>query len=788
MTKTYSFGYWVLRRRKAMDGTRVELADRVGCAAVTIKKIERDERRPSRQIAGLLADALAVPDKERQAFIQAARGERSVDHLRLDAHSVQPLSLSLHNLPPQTTPFIGRQSELDHIAGLLADPGCRLLTVVGPGGVGKSALSLQVAASRVGSYRHGVYMVPLVGLDAAAQLASATAAALGLELLGQSDPEQQLLDALSDKHLLLLLDNYEHLLPETGFLAGILLQAPGVTLLVTSRQRLDLRAEWVFPLTGLPFPALHAGSDIQRYDAVQLFLQAARRLRADFMLLETDWPHVTHICRLVEGSPLALELAASWTRLLSPGEIAAEIEHGVDILVSSTRDLPARHRSMRAVFDHSWKLLSISERRVLRHLSVFRGGFSRPAAEQVAGATLALLSALIDKSLLRLEQRSGDMLRFDLHELVRQYAQARLWAAGEVHRVRELHLDYFLELAEQAEPQLLGPDSPLWLDRLARDHDNLRAAISWALDPTRSYDGQIAQRLVRALMWFWLVRGSFDQAAHWAERALSLDSNHAPSRAGAVWVAGYLNHYFGNHALARQMLEQGVALSRQLGLSGKLELAWALNFLGVEEESAGDLASAQSCWEESLALWRELRNACGIAPVLINLGYIALQRGDHDKARDLFDKGLAAARASGERSWRILARHGLGELAANQGDDIRARSLYHEALLICRELHSNWWTAETIALLAKLEAHRSDPDRLNRAVCLWGAAATLYKNSGSDPRQLEYDSSRSRIDATRYRLGDEAFTAVWSRGQSMTFDQALNFALEELVEGNVQPK
>jgi predicted ATPase/DNA-binding SARP family transcriptional activator len=720
------------------------------------------------------------PEPESQKLYEDIRDGRLQGEPSQQAASSGLESGPRHNLPSLLTPLIGRESDLERVGALLEDPGCRLLSVVGPGGIGKSSLSLRVAAKQVGSYRHGVYLVPLAGVASPRELPSAIAAALGLELLGQSDPEQQLIHILDNQHLLLLLDNFEHLLPETSLLTDILRQAPRVSLLVTSRQRLNLRAEWVFPLAGLPFPDADTDPEAHSYAAVQMFLQTARRIQAKFTLLESDWPHLARICRLVEGTPLAIDLAASWTRLLSPAEIAAEIERGMDILATAPRDLPDRHRSMRAVFDHSWNLLSASERRVLRRLSVFRGGFTRQAAEEVAGGSLPLLSALIDKSLLRLEPRSGDMQRYDLHELVRQVAYARLLDAGEACQTNGRHLDYYLALAEQAEAQLVGPNSPMWLDRLARDHDNLRAAFSSATASDRAGDGELAQRLLRALVWFWLTRGPFDEGLKWAELALSLDSSHAFSHAGAVWVAGYLNHLVGNHTVARQKLENGVGLCRQLGPSGKQELAWALNFLGMEEESAGDLVSAQSCWQESLAIWRELDDPRGIAPVLVNLGFCTpWQQGDYDQARRYFEDGLAAARASGDRGWLLCAYNALGESYTYQDDFARAHTLYRKALLVCRELHSNWWAAEVLALQANLEARQDHPGRLARAARMWGAAETLYKHAGSSPRQLEYGSGRRPIAAARRRLGDDGFTEASSQGQSMTLDQALAFGLEE---------
>ncbi len=365
MAEIYSFGYWVLRRRKALDLTREELATQVGCAAETIKKIERDERRPSRQVAKLLANALAVLPEEYEHFLQSARGERSVDGLQLLPLPLKPFPPA-HNLPPHPTPFIGRENELTEINTLLSDPNCRLLTLVGPGGVGKSRIALRAAENQVGSFRHGVYLVPLAGVETISALPSVIMDALGIRLKGQV--RSQLVQYLRDmeRELLLVLDNFEHLLESTDLLVEIIQNTQQVKFLVTSRERLYVQSEWVLPIDGLPFPTRETGEQIDEYDSVRLFVQTARRVRADFVLKEIEKSFVARICQWVEGLPLAIELAASWTRVLSCQDIVRELEDGMSILVTSERDVPARHRNLQSVFDQSWKFLSEEERRVFR--------------------------------------------------------------------------------------------------------------------------------------------------------------------------------------------------------------------------------------------------------------------------------------------------------------------------------------------------------------------------------------------------------------------------------------
>nr|HMQ55534.1 helix-turn-helix domain-containing protein [Anaerolineae bacterium] len=401
-----SFGLWLKERRKQLDLTQADLAKRIGCSVVTIRKIEADERRPSRQIAELLADCLEIAAAERVTFLKIARTELRVDRLAEvsaaePAGSVlagSPASLT-SSLPTPPTPLVGREPELATIARLLQDGQCRLLTLVGPGGVGKTRLALEIAANQQLALANGVYFVSLAGVGAAKFVIPAIADGLGLTFAGPADPKTQLFNYLRDKQLLLIIDNFEHLLAAeeaTADLPDMLQVAPRLKLLITSRERLHLQGEWIFEVQGLPLPPDEQVENVEAYSAVTLFTHSARRLQPDFNLTAETKPAVVRICRLLAGLPLGLELAAAWVRTLSCQEIAQEIERGLDFLAASTRDMPERHRSIKAVFDHSWKLLSAAEQRVLRQLSVFRGGFRREAAEAVAGATLPILAILLD--------------------------------------------------------------------------------------------------------------------------------------------------------------------------------------------------------------------------------------------------------------------------------------------------------------------------------------------------------------------------------------------------------
>jgi transcriptional regulator with XRE-family HTH domain len=355
------FGEWLKRRRQSLDLTQAELSERAGCSVFALRKIEAGERRPSKQLAELLAEALQVEPAERPAFMRAARGELSSDRLPQPAPpSLAPLPLapappSLCNWPAQPTPLVGREEELAALERLLSDALCRLLTLIGPGGIGKTRLAIEAASRAQARFRHGACFVPLAPVNTASAVVPAIADALGLVLRGQTEPRLQLLEHLAARQMLLVLDNAEHLLECAGLFAEILARAAGVKLLVTSRERLNLQSEWVYVTPGLPTPPPDQLARAMDYDAVKLFVQRARRARADFVLDGEETAAAVRICQLVEGMPLGIELAAAWVTVLSCQEIAQEIGRTLDFLQTSLRDLPSRQRSLRAAFDHSWR-------------------------------------------------------------------------------------------------------------------------------------------------------------------------------------------------------------------------------------------------------------------------------------------------------------------------------------------------------------------------------------------------------------------------------------------------
>ena len=651
-----------------------------------------------------------------------------------------------HNLPVQLTPFIGREADLEQLGKLMTDPECRCISLVGPGGIGKTRLAVQAAADHLSEFAHGAAFVPLAPVGTSAGVIPAIANAINFAFYGPGDPKVSLLNHLREKQMLLILDNVEHLLIEdhrqeniAQLLIEILQNAPAIKLLVTSREALDLQGEWLFEVRGMAFPGTAQTEGFDEFDAVALFAQRARRAAPKFSLAEENRADVAQICRLVEGMPLAIELAATWMRLLSPAEIVVEIKDSVDFLSTTVRDLPERHRSMRVVFDHSWEMLSPDEQRALGQLSVFRGGFDRKAAEQVSGASLSILSTLVNRTLLR-RSAAG---RYDLHELVRQYSAAQL-ATDPLAKtaVQERHYAFQLALAEAAEQELKGRNQLEWLGRLEQDHDNLRAALEWALeqDVLTTGDQELSLKLSAALRWFWRMRGHFHEGCNWLTEALRLfPEKRSAARASALMGMGLLLNALGDLGATRGPTEESVAIFQELGaqdglaevyIIDGLTLLWqgeatqgrartrlaleiyrklgdrwgeahALYRLGSYLADFNGDPAGQAMLEECTTILENLGEKYLYTSVLISLGIIYLSHGDYAAARPIFERGLAATREI-RHPWGIAdALSNLGCLFRIQGDYASAQSHFEKALQVYQEHGRNVWETDVNCALAE---------------------------------------------------------------------------------------
>lgn len=786
------FGIWVKKRRKALDLTQTVLAGRVGCSMTLIVKIEAGERRPSNQIAELLAIALEVPVEEREAFLKFAR-ERG-DSTPLSG--IQPLSIEaqLVNLPIPSTPLVGREREMVEVTSFLKKPDCRLLTIVGMGGIGKTRLAIEAGARVREEFPDGIYFIELAAVDTPDYLYSALLNAFHAKVDGGDDSKERLITLIGQKKQLLILDNFEQITEGSDLLTEILERVPNIKILTTSREPLNLRGEWLFEIKGLQFADSSEKGDFEASNAGSLFLQIAKRSHKKFKLEKDDKFVIEQICRMMEGVPLAIELAAAWTRTLSCSEIAREIEKDIDFLTSPMRDMPARHYSMRVVFDHSWHMLNGHEQSVLSKLSIFRGDFTRDAAERVAGATLPILSALVLKSLVR----RTDHGRYGLHEVVRQYAFRQLETTGELEHTKRLHIAYYIEFAEAARLHLRTAKMAAWLDRYEQENDNLRAALDGVISLK---DGRSALRFGRGMLLFWEHRGLITEGRRWLSAILELPVEESEenllARAGTLSGAGLLARIQGDFGAAYSFHEGSLAIRRRFGdING---IATSLNSLGILNMFEGRYEQAENYFQESLEIYQELDDKKQVANKLNNLGVIAMCQGQYEKASSLYKSAIGINKEQDDQHAMAGSLGNLGDVLRLQGDYIHAMQVLDESLDLFRKMGDVYGSIITLNSIARVHNARGDTDRalhvfhsgmmLNRdvgdkteiAIALEGIAEALGMHTESQPgseRNIRlairflFASSRLRKDIRMPR----------SAAERVEFDRITNLLRAQITE------
>jgi predicted ATPase/DNA-binding SARP family transcriptional activator len=637
----------------------------------------------------------APPEEETTTLYERIRAkelDKADERMSEDASPSVPI-VPRHNLPPQPTHFIGREPELAEIARLLENPDCRLLTLVGPGGVGKTRLALEAATglahAPISPFPHGVYFAPLAALSSGEFLVPAIADALAFSFYSQAAPRQQLLSYLQGKQMFLILDSFEHLMQEASLVTEILQNAPQVQVLATSRERLNLQGEWVLEIQGMRFPAGARDKAFEAYSAVALFLQHARAAQVGFTPLEQDEEHIVRICRLVEGMPLGIELAAAWVKMLSCEEIAQEIERSLDFLSTSMRDAPARHQSLRAVFEHPWRLLAETEKAALKKLSVFRGGFTRQAAGQVASASLPLLTALVDKSLLRRTSPG----RYEMLEVLRQHAEEKL-APQEKKEVQDRHCDYYAAFLQGQEKDLKGARQRAALEEINREIENVRASWHWAT--ARGKVEQIKHSLASLHIFYemrsWLLEGesAFGKAVAalgGPDSALAdLEEETGPVLGVAMTAQAWFSLRVGPVEPARELVQKGFAILRQLGLQGKM--AFYVPFFGPS--SPKECAEWEQLVQKNMALWKERGDWWSIAYALHVLGRATedqFRPGGYQEARRLYEESLAISKEVGDSLQIVVVLSALGFLTQIPGELEASRQYYQEGVAISRKMN-----------------------------------------------------------------------------------------------------
>jgi predicted ATPase/DNA-binding SARP family transcriptional activator len=651
----------------------------------------------------------------------------------------------IHNLPRPLTPFIGREQELAELAGLIVDPECRCITLVGPGGIGKTRLALKAAKQHAYEFTQGTAFFPLASIGSIEAVIPAIANGIGFAFYGPIDPKIQLLNHLREKQMLLVVDNVEHLLAEVnqqGTIADLLIEilqaASQVKLLVTSREAMNLQGEWPFEVRGLAFPEREQTDRLDEYSAVALFLQRARRARPGFEINAENKTGVVHLCRLVEGLPLAIELAAAWVRVLSPMEIAKEIETSLDFLNAQMRDLPERHRSMLAVFDHSWQMLSIEEKQVLSKLSVFRGGFDRQAAEQVAGASLPVLSSLVIRSLLR-HAATG---RYDLHELIRQYAASKLAEdPHEQHTVQERHSQYYLGLLEEEGLKLQSHDQKEAVVELTVEMDNIRAAWDCSIADQKFIPlYQVSARLMHLFEvrnWFKEGESTFRKTADALRASLpgyNSEVVHRVALNGILAHCGFFMMRLGKGEEAYATLASSADFLRTAFLrTGAEPLAtiYSHYYLGIDCWMLGKFSEAKESLEETMALARTYGERWFEALDSEFLGRLAIEQGEYEQARQYLTDGLAIIRLLGDPSMTAHALSYLGRMMQILGQYHEAERLLREGLELAHEIGYRFTIGLSLDGLGKVAYSQG---RHEEARAFFSESASLFQEMGDTHR------------------------------------------------------
>ncbi|HRQ41281.1 MAG TPA: tetratricopeptide repeat protein [Chloroflexota bacterium] len=729
METTYSFGYWVKRRRKALDLTQQAVADCVGCATVTIKKIEADERRPSPTIAARLADCMALESAERTRFLAMAVGEQPGDTLALTR---APISNIPDHIPQAVNPFLGRETELTMLLAMVNQPVIRLISLIGPGGMGKTRLALATAAALARQtprpFADGIVFVDLSAVNEPESLIPTLARSLHFPLTTSPQEtrshHEQLLDFLTHKEALLVLDNFEQILPAAPVLDSILAAAPRLKLLVTSRERLGLYGEHVYALPAMGFPTREQNAPIAAgYDAVQLFVAAAQRIRPSFKLTETNATAVVEICRLVGGLPLALELAAGWMDTLPPAVIAAESQGGLEILQSHLQNLAERHHSMRLILAAGWARLTAQEQAVFARLCLFQGGFTRQSATAVAGVSLAQLALFVGKSFVAADL---DGERYHIHELLRQFGQEQLRATGDLAAAQQASFAYFQTWAVSANAHLRRAGQEVWLNRLDQEMDNLEQAMHWAMQQPNMVN-EVA-RLVLALCWYWRIRSRPLVAAEWLAQVLAMGGLDTAVQADCLYHAGQMAWMLGDFEAAESHLNASLSLWTAAADERTVSIAYTRHALGMVFYACGQHAAAQACFHESLTLFTNSGDDWGEAFALGWLGENALNADDPLIAADYLTRSLELFQPMGDDWARGLFLGSLAWTELRNGRVAEAKALAEEAQKLEPAL-THWHSAgDRLQLLAQIALKQGDMPLARR---YYQAAFTLYTDFGN---------------------------------------------------------
>ena len=843
MQEEISFGTWLRKQRRALDLSRKAFADQVGCAEVTLRRIEAGALKPSKELAGLLLEKLGIPETEHPHWISFARGLSA-----LPLSSTQSSNEPITNLPAPLTTFIGREKEQSDVIWLITKH--RFLTLTGSGGVGKTRLSIKVAEQVLANYPDGVWLVELAPINDPSLVPLTTALTLGLRENLQRNTIDMLCDTLHEKRMLLLLDNCEHILDACAQLIDAVLKTcPYLKILATSREPLNIIGEAIYRVPSLRLPNLEQILDtFINYESIQLFEERAKLAQFDFTLTLQNAASVAQICQRLDGIPLAIELAAAKVAVFSTDEIAKQLHESFNLLAEGNRTGLPRHQTLRASISWSWTLLTASEQSLMQQLSVFAGGWMLEAAQSVCdGDVLKLLNSLVTKSLIVRNQRAESSARYFFHETIRQYAHEKLQAAGGGEALRDQHLAYFVKLAEQAEPELYRSNQAFWLNKLDDDLDNLRRALEWAL----TTDTKSGLRLIVASRFFWEARGDFREVEGWlaqllehykeadslraralviyakvladrgivsesqkiANQSLELSRAISDRRAEAfsLWALG-VSVIQGDLRQGISVIEQSLAVYESLG--DKLGQATALNWLIDHNEPE----RSKAYLFESLKLYRELGHLSGIAMCLGDLAQIMIEGWDFSSSKPVLEEALMIYRQLGNSTGEAWMLGLYGKVAFGQSDYQQAHTYFEQATTIYEKLGVRWsdWTRASLAYaflrlgdiaqaretfeinirevqkhndvgglihniegLASLYVNQGQPERATR---LFAWSDAMRAQIGNQRPPVEQNSVEGDLAIIHSKLDEAEFAKLSAEGQAMTVEQTIALALEATGE------